>query len=88
MIEEVLKQRKETYGSFKGHAEISQSLKSAMKSSPNWGSMKSDQRESLEMIQHKIARILNGDPDYSDSYLDIAGYAMLIFNDLTQEGEK
>ena len=37
-----------------------------------------DQREALEMIAHKIARILNGDPDYADSWHDIAGYAQLV----------
>ena len=37
-----------------------------------------DQAEALEMIVHKIARIINGDADYSDSWRDIAGYAMLI----------
>lgn len=30
------------------------------------------------MIQHKIARILNGDPDYVDNWVDIAGYAKLV----------
>jgi len=30
------------------------------------------------MILHKIARILNGDPEYSDNWHDIAGYATLI----------
>jgi hypothetical protein len=37
-----------------------------------------DQSEALEMIAHKIARILNGDPNYVDSWLDIAGYATLV----------
>lgn len=37
-----------------------------------------DQREALEMIAHKIGRILNGDPDYADSWRDIAGYAQLV----------
>jgi hypothetical protein len=30
------------------------------------------------MIQHKVARILNGEPDYSDNWHDIAGYATLV----------
>lgn len=29
------------------------------------------------MIAHKIGRILNGDPNYRDSWDDIAGYAKL-----------
>jgi hypothetical protein len=30
------------------------------------------------MILHKIARIVNGDPNWSDSWRDIAGYATLV----------
>lgn len=35
------------------------------------------------MIVHKIGRILNGDPNYADSWHDIAGYATLIDQQLT-----
>jgi hypothetical protein len=37
-----------------------------------------DQIEALDMICHKIGRILNGDPNYADSWVDIAGYAKLV----------
>lgn len=37
-----------------------------------------DMVEALEMIAHKVGRILNGDPAYSDSWVDIAGYAKLV----------
>jgi hypothetical protein len=43
-----------------------------------------DQREALEMIAHKIARIVNGDPNYADSWLDIAGYAQLVADRLNE----
>ena len=46
--------------------------------SPNWSDMPDDMREALEMIAHKIGRILNGDPNYADSWIDIAGYAKLV----------
>jgi hypothetical protein len=45
---------------------------------PGYNKLSADQRESLDMIQHKIGRILCGDPDYADSWHDIAGYAMLV----------
>ena len=35
-------------------------------------------RESLEMLAHKVARILNGNPDYVDSWHDVSGYATLV----------
>lgn len=49
-----------------------------VKINAKYTSMHADQMEALEMIVHKIGRILNGDPDYSDSWRDIAGYATLV----------
>ena len=43
-----------------------------------WLALQPDQREALEMIMHKVGRIMNGDPDYADSWADIAGYAKLV----------
>ena len=47
--------------------------------------MKDYQREGLEMIAHKISRILNGDPNYDDSWVDIAGYAQLVVDAIRYE---
>jgi hypothetical protein len=81
-INETLAQREKTYGSFKSHAVIAQALKKVMAETPNWPSLKDDMREALEMVQHKIARILNGDPKYPDSWHDIAGYVKLVEDEL------
>jgi hypothetical protein len=32
----------------------------------------------LEMIAHKIGRVLAGDPNHADHWDDIAGYARLV----------
>ena len=91
---EILKERGERYGLFKNHAAIAQELKRAIyrhmdqvsKVEPD-----ADQLEALEMICHKIARIINGDPDYADSWVDIAGYATLVAerleNDLARHNQ-
>ena len=34
------------------------------------------------MIAHKMGRIVNGDPYYDDSWVDIVGYAQLVINEL------
>jgi hypothetical protein len=39
------------------------------------------------MVQHKIARILNGDPEYHDSWFDIIGYTKLIADTLQKQGD-
>jgi hypothetical protein len=77
-IQEILQERGDRYGSFEDHAQISQSLKKAMHKSKNWSNLTDVQKEGLEMIQHKIARILNGDHLYLDSVIDIVGYSTLI----------
>lgn len=80
-----LRERGSRYGAFTGHAKITQGIKRAMADSPNWATLADDQREALEMLAHKVGRILNGDPDYADSWLDIEGYTALVRKRL--EGE-
>lgn len=77
-VNTVLAERGKRYGEFIGHAVIAQRLKATMQGSGGWDRLTDDQREALEMIQHKVARILNGDPNYADNWIDIAGYATLV----------
>jgi len=79
-IGDVLKERGSRYGQFTDHAALSQKLKAVMiaHDADKYDKMSPDQREALEMIAHKQARILNGDPNYADSWRDIAGYATLV----------
>ncbi len=81
-INEILQERGNRYGSFEGHAAITQGIKEVMYCSPKWKSLSWSQKESLEMVAHKIGRILNGDPDYKDSWVDIVGYVQLVVNQL------
>lgn len=84
-IHQTLQERGSRYGEFPEHARITQNLKAAMVDSPNWRHLDADQKEALEMIQHKIGRILNGDPNYADSWHDIVGYAQLVEKRLQPE---
>ena len=77
-INTTLEERGKRYGKFVDHAEISQALQWEMRKTDGWVNLEADQAEALEMIAHKIARILNGDPHYDDSWHDIAGYATLV----------
>ena len=77
-IDAVLEERGSRYGDFPDHAKITQNIKRAMYASPNWPILLDDKKEALEMIAHKIKRILNGDPNYADSWTDIIGYAKLV----------
>ncbi len=73
-MDSILDERGSKYGEFERHASITQSIKRAMADSPNWSILDDSKKEALEMVAHKIARIVNGDPDYLDSWDDIEGY--------------
>lgn len=77
-IDTVLAERGSRYGSFDGHAFITQSIKDVMNGTSNWKNLSYSQKEALEMVAHKIGRILNGDPSYVDSWTDIIGYTRLV----------
>lgn len=83
--EQLITERGSRYGKFKDGAEIMQEMKDVMREVDGWRNLTPSQREALDMIQHKIGRILNGDPTYDDSWKDIAGYATLIVNELNGE---
>lgn len=85
-INTTLAERGTRYGGFPGHAKITQGLKRTMQASPKWGSLTDQQREALEMVAHKIGRILNGDPNYHDSWHDIIGYTKLVADELAEGG--
>lgn len=87
-INVTLAERGSRYGEFSEHARITQAIKSAMMDSPNWSRLAHDQKEALEMIAHKAGRILNGDPDFHDSWHDIIGYTRLVADRLQLKDPK
>jgi hypothetical protein len=81
LIVDVLKERGKKYGSFETHAILSQKLKAVIRNHDYHYETKGRsfaQAEAIDMILYKIARIINGDPNYKDSWVDIEGYAHLI----------
>jgi len=81
-VEATLAQRGSRYGDFTDHAAVCQDIKRVMLNTntiPGRGfSRLADvQKQALEVIADKIARILTGDPNYDDNWHDIQGYAKL-----------
>lgn len=74
-LSSMLAERGARYGDFTGNAEIAQALKAVVMA--HGRRLRPVHAEALDIIMHKIARILNGDPEYADSWHDIAGYATL-----------
>ena len=77
-LETLLDERKNTHGDFTDHAACTQSLKVVAKNWPNWVELSPVQKEAIEMILHKLGRIMTGNPDHKDHWDDIAGYARLV----------
>lgn len=85
-VKSILDQRGARYGDFTDHARLAQQLiddlrffsKETSPMSFPWESMPSVHRQALTVIIDKIARILNGDPNYDDNWIDIQGYARLV----------
>jgi hypothetical protein len=86
-IHDLLNERGNRYGEFKTHAEVTQKIKEALFSGASFAYLDYDQKEALEMIAHKLGRIVNGDPNYLDSWVDIIGYTQLVLDRLKKDQE-
>lgn len=79
-VDSVLAERGKVHGDFDEPCRIAQGLKAVIRDGVN---CKQDrltdvQKEAIDMIAHKLARILSGDPNHVDHWVDIAGYAQLV----------
>ena len=81
-INKTLEQRGERYGKFKDVAATTYALQEILRNAKNHEHMTDDQVIALDMICNKMARIVNGDPNYIDNSHDIAGYATLVEQEL------
>lgn len=77
-VTETLDQRETRYGDYKRVSATSQWLKDIMRVGDSWDTMEPYMQESLDLICNKLARIVNGDPFYDDSWHDVGGYAKLV----------
>ena len=77
-VDRTLAERGARYGKFEDHAKIAQGLQDQLRKWKGWDHLAPDQKQALTTICDKIARILNGDPDYIDNWHDIQGYAKLV----------
>lgn len=84
-IDNTLAERGARYGDFSDHARVCQNLKKVMKDTNSWNRCSDTQKQALETIADKIARMLNGDPNYNDNWVDIIGYSQLVLDRLPTE---
>ena len=78
--------RDEQHGGMEAVGEVSQHMKMAMRDGRNWERLTDGEQEALDMIAHKIARILSGaDPHDPEHWTDLAGYAHAAMRTTTKE---
>ncbi len=83
-IEKTMRDRSGVYGNFFDNSILMQKLKLLFRQGKRWRELSSNKKEALDMIASKIGRILGGEVSQRDSWLDIAGYAMLIVNSIEE----
>lgn len=81
-VDKVLVERGATHGDFAENAAYAQRLKNDMRKMKNWSNLTPDKQEALDNIQQKIARILNGNAEHLDNWIDISGYSALVIKKL------
>ena len=77
-VTETLGAREKRYGEYRKVSSTAQWLKDIMRDGASWDKMEPYMQESLDLIANKLARIVNGDPFYDDSWHDVGGYAKLV----------
>jgi hypothetical protein len=82
-IDQLLVDRGKTHGKFEDHARITQRFKEIISTELLFRDQRGQpvltdtQRESIDMVCHKIGRIIAGDASFQDHWDDIAGYAKI-----------
>ena len=87
-IDNILSVRETTHGCYVEQSTASQTLKRLCEQARNWDQMPCYMRESIHLIQQKIARIICGDPWEKDHWVDIMGYAALVLRELDRLQEE
>ena len=77
-VGKILKERPSKHGEFAENSRATWEIMRTLQQERNWPTLSDQQRHSLYMIAHKMARIAAGDPAETDHWDDIAGYATLV----------
>ena len=79
-VGKVLDERASQYGSYMQASDTAIRIKGIIHNAVarNEAHLYPDQLQALDMIATKISRIVNGNPNHTDSWIDIAGYATLV----------
>lgn len=77
-VDQVISTQERVCGDFSLDAGMSQRLKAMLRGGENWHRLNAVEREALERMCGKLARIMTGNPHYKEHWDGIAGYARLV----------
>jgi hypothetical protein len=83
-VAKLTEERGKVHGDFNDVSNIAQELKNVLTHGRQYEELSDLHREGLEMIVHKIARIVSGDPNHHDHWDDISGYAHIVSKRITK----
>lgn len=78
-VDSILSERQSQYGCYEDVAKTTQDILKALRIG-NYENMPAPHQEALHMIASKIARLVHGNANHLDSWVDIGGYSKLIVN--------
>lgn len=81
-INKIIAERTKSCGNFKDITETAQTIKRALRDGSKYFNTAPYLAEALDMIAHKLARIVDGNPYHKDHWLDIIGYAELVLREI------
>lgn len=82
LLPKVLNERGNTHGNFSESSIFNQAILNLFRNTKNWDDLPAIHKEAIEMIMHKIGRIVYGDFNFKDHWTDIAGYSTLVEKEL------
>lgn len=82
-VSSTLASRGKSHGDFQDNGKVMQHFKAIARQQDGWYALAPHQAEAIDMILHKLGRILCGNPNFADHWHDIAGYATLVENIIT-----
>lgn len=76
-VNATLAERETTHGDFITQGTLANTLKELVRNQPTYKNLQPHQREALDIGLTKVARIVCGNAQEKDHWLDLAGYATL-----------
>ena len=75
--------RDDQHGGMDAVGGVAQQMKAAIRSGRNWTRLSCGEKEALDMICHKIGRVMSGaDPHDQQHWEDLAGYPIAVMREM------